>query len=101
MADRLDFVKIKDYCVVNLNNMFPAARELCTLVDIKNEEDVKYRKLLMTEARIIRTLEQRIIKNANQLYSVCCRIDCDKSLKKRCNDFKLLEQKAKEYKSQR
>ena len=101
MKERIDFIKIKNYCVINLNNMFPVSKEFCKLVDIANHSDIKYRKLLITEARIIRAVEQRIIKNANQLYDVYYRDDCDRSLKNRCNDFKLLEQKALEYSPQK
>lgn len=100
MKDRLDFIKVGDYCVINLNNMFPVIEEYCTLVDIANESDLKYRKLLLTEARLIKKIEQRIVRNANQLYEVYYHEDCDVSLKKRCNDFKLLEEKAKEYQPQ-
>ena len=34
MDEMLDFIKIKNYAVINLNNMFPVPQSECTYVDI-------------------------------------------------------------------
>ena len=97
MDDRIYFMKIGTYCVINLSSMFPVHKESCHIVDIFNVEDEKYKQLLLTEARHIRTIEQKIVKNATTLYDLVTR-QKNQGLIKICVDFKLLEQKALEYK---
>lgn len=46
MKNGLDFVKVKDMAVVNLNNMFPVPVSCCQRVDFAAERDRKYRALL-------------------------------------------------------
>lgn len=97
MQEGLDFIKIGQYAVLNINNMFPVPTGLYTYVDISKEKDEQYKKLLMAEYRIIRKLQDRIKKNAAQIYKLKT---AGKSsvLTKRCNDFLLLEDKCKQYK---
>ena len=39
MKESLDFIKIKHYAVINLNNMFPVPPRLYTYVDISKESN--------------------------------------------------------------
>lgn len=45
MKDGLDFIKVKHYAVINLNNMFPVPAGSCQKVDFKAEPDARYRAL--------------------------------------------------------
>lgn len=43
MPESLDFIKIKQYAVINLNNMFPVPEKCRTYVDISKEKDRNYK----------------------------------------------------------
>ena len=47
MSDSIDFIKIKNYAVINLNNMFPVPEGKYTYVDISKERNLKYKSLLL------------------------------------------------------
>ncbi|WP_456074384.1 type III toxin-antitoxin system ToxN/AbiQ family toxin [Holdemanella biformis] len=46
MKETLDFIKIKRYSVINLNNMFPVQSKDYTYLDFSKEQDLKYKSLL-------------------------------------------------------
>jgi protein AbiQ len=98
MKEGLDFIKISTYAVININNMFPVPDGLYTYVDYSKEKNPKYKKLLMSEYRIIRKLQDKIQKNARELYRQKVEKNVKNALTKRCNDFLLLEEKCKMYK---
>lgn len=98
MSEGLDFLKIGDYAVINLNNMFPADKKYCRYVDFTKERNPQYKKLLETEYRIIKARESKILKNASTLYNYKMKNGNSTPLAKRCNDFILLEENAKLYK---
>lgn len=98
MKNALDFIKIGDYAVININNMFPVPSGEYTYVDIPTVKNPQYRKLLMTEYRIIRKLQDKIMKNATEVYKHKLKNGDTTALAKRCNDFKLLEEKSKNFK---
>ena len=98
MSEGMDFLKVENYAVINLNNMFPATLELCSYVDFKKEPDPQYRKLLETEYRIIKNKQDKILKNALNLYQYKAKHGNNSPLAKRCNNFHLLEEKLKLYK---
>ena len=99
MKNGLDFIKIGDYAVININNMFPVPNGEYTYVDIPTVKDPQYRKLLMTEYRIIRKLQDKIMKNAAEVYKHKINKGNTTALAKRCNNFSLLEEKSKKFKS--
>ena len=92
MKNSLDFLKIGDYAVINLNCMFPVPEGAFNRVDIPKEPDVRYRDLLMAELRIIRRMERRIKHNAEVLYRYKLANGDNTRLAKRCGDFKRLEE---------
>lgn len=100
MKESLDFLKIKEYAVINLNNMFPVPPELCTYVDINAQRNPKYKALLLAEYRVIKSIQDKIRKNAKTLYHLKIKEGETTALAKRCNDFLLLENACKEYKPQ-
>ena len=68
MKNGLDFIKIGDYAVININNMFPLPKGEYTHVDIPIVKHSQYQKLLITEYHIIRKLHDKIMKNAGEVY---------------------------------
>ena len=88
---------IKDYAVINLNNMFPVPLSECRYVNFETVRDPKYKSLLLAEYRFIKSIQEKIRKNANTLYKHK-QVNGDKTpLAKRCNDFALLETMCKKY----
>lgn len=100
MKNSLDFIKIGNYAVVNINNMFPVPEGKYTYVDIGKVKNEQYKKLLMSEYRIIKKLQDKIKKNALELYKHKLEKGVSTSLSKRCNEFLLLEEKCKQYNKQ-
>lgn len=98
MRDGIDFIKIKNYAVINLNNMFPIAPNTYSYVDISVVKNEKYKELLRAEYRYIKSIQERIRKNALTLYKLWLKDGNKTSLGKRCNDFTLLEDACKKYK---
>lgn len=97
MAETIDFLKIKDLSVININNMFPVPNGCCQYVDISKERNPKYRSLLLKEYRYVKSVQEKIRKNAATVYKIKTSGE-PSSLSKRCNDFLLLEKLCKEYK---
>ncbi len=97
-SEGLDFIKVKDYAVINLNNMFPVPAGVCHQVAFSKEKNLKYRDLLRAEYRFIKMIEEKIWKNARLLYNHKIKNGDETPLAKRCNDFLLLEEKCREYK---
>lgn len=97
MKEMIDFIKIKNYAVINLNNMFPVPSSEYTYVDISKEKDLKYRSLLLSEYRYIKAIQDKIRKNALIIYKHKIENKNSTGLAKRCNDFLLLEELCKKY----
>lgn len=97
MKESIDFIKIKDYAVINLNNMFPVPIYERRYVDIGREKDLRYRALLLAEYRYIKSMQDKIRKNAKNLYKIKLKEGASTSLSKRCNDFVRLEKACLDY----
>ena len=97
MKDSLDFIKIKNYAVINLNNMFPVPENQCKYVDISKEKDQNYKNLLNAEYRFIKSIQEKIRKNAQNVYRHKINNGDSTPLAKRCNDFCELETLCKSY----
>ena len=98
LCETVDFIKVGIYAVINLNNMFPAPLNLCKSVKIENIKNEHYRNLVRAEYRIIKQKTEQIINNAKDVYNHKMINDGKSKLSQRCNDFKNLEVKCKEYK---
>ncbi len=98
MQETLDFIKIKHYAVINLNNMFPVPMSLAKYVDISKEQNHKYKSLLLAEYRAIKAIQEKIWKNARLLYKHKIENGTSTALAKRCNDFEKLEKAYIKYK---
>ncbi len=97
MKERVDFLKVGKYAVINLNNMFPVPNGLYKYVDFNKEKDLSYRALLRSEYRIIKKKQDLIAKNAQVVYSHRINNGSKTALGKRCNDFLLLEIECRKY----
>lgn len=97
MSETLDFLKIKRYAVINLNNMFPVPEHCRTYVDIAKVKDTKYKSLLLAEYRVIKSIQAKIRKNAAEVYKHRIENGEKTKLGKRCNDFALLEEAYHKY----
>ena len=97
MKESVDFIKIRNIAVINVNNMVPVPNEEYHLVDINGIKDQHYRYLLQAENREINRLRDRIIKNARVVYNHKLQNGMSTALARRTNDFKQLEKKCKEY----
>lgn len=97
MKESVDCIKIKDYAVINLNNMIPVPNSQIVDIDINKEKDPSYRFLLQAESREINRQKDKIKKNAETVYNHKKYNGNATALAKRTNDFKLLEKLCKEY----
>ena len=77
--------------------MFPASIESCKQTNFNEIQDLNYKNLLRNEYRIIRKKAALILNKANEVYRHKLINDGKSKLSQRCNDFKLLEEKLKEY----
>ncbi|MBQ7359758.1 MAG: type III toxin-antitoxin system ToxN/AbiQ family toxin [Lachnospiraceae bacterium] len=97
MKESVDFIKIKDYAVINLNNMIPVPDSQIVVIDINKEKDMNYRYLLQAESREVNRQRKRIRKNAGIVYDHKMHNGNSTALAKRTNDFVLLERLCREY----
>ena len=97
MAEGVDFIKLKDYAVININNMIPVPMSQVIEIDINKEKNASYKYLLQAECREINRQKNRIRKNAEIVYSHKIHNGNATPLAKRTNDFALLEKLCKEY----
>ena len=100
MKEGLGFIKIKNYAVINLNNMFPSPKNEIQYVDINKQHDQQYKALLLAEYRVIKSKQEKIFKNAAILYKIKLKDGDSSPLSKRCNDFVALEKACIEYQNQ-
>ena len=91
MKEGLDFIKIRRYAVINLNNMFPVPPGVRSYVDFSSVKDSRYQSLLLAEYRFVKSIQDKIRKNAAALYRHKLANGNSTPLAKRCNDFVLLE----------
>ena len=97
MDEGVDFIKIKDYAVLNINNMIPVPDGEYKLVDVNGTKDPHYRYLLQAESREINRQKNRIFKNAVIVYNHKLRNGDSTPLAKRTNNFAILEKKCREW----
>lgn len=97
LSETVDFMKIGDMAVLNLNNIFPVPEGVYSLKDPATEKNQQYKTLLNNEIRIIKQKTEQIINNAKTVYNHKMTNDGKSKLSQRCLDFKLLEEKCKEW----
>lgn len=97
MKESVDFIKLKDYGVINLNNMIPVPLHLCQHFIINSIEDSKYKDLMRAEYRIIKPIAPKIIQQAKVVYREKTVSGNITPLSRRCYDFKMLEEACEKY----
>lgn len=101
MKNSIDFIKINKGRdgVINLNNMIPIPSEQCNEIDIKEEIkiDKKYGLILKYQIIWCNKNKENIIKKAKKLYNLIINDRANFSLKNRCCNFKVLEEKLNQF----
>ncbi len=103
MKDYVDFVKIQngELGVVNFNNMLPVRENNYSLIDLDKDKyllkNQKYQNLLIRQSWWLRDNFSEVQKKAEKLYTLYMNNHLNKNVINRCCNFKLLEEKSKEY----
>ncbi|MGN0290879.1 MAG: type III toxin-antitoxin system ToxN/AbiQ family toxin [Lachnospiraceae bacterium] len=98
MYESISLKKIGDMAVLRINNMIPVINSVIHRINFNEEKDQKYKRLLQNEYRIIKNREREIRTDSRIVYHYRInKENSDKKLYKICCDFKLLEEKSKEY----
>ena len=82
--------------VININNMIPVPEGIYVPKNPNLETDQQYRNLLNND--IIKQRTEQIINNAHSVYNHKLTNDGKLKLSQCCNDFRLLEEKCREFK---
>ena len=104
MKNKLDFFKIKngELGADNFNNMIPVDSSNYSLIDLNNKnvdiEKLKYQKLLKEQLDWLNSNYNQLKNKSSKLYNLYNLGKLPKSIKTRCCNFKLLEEKCMEYK---
>lgn len=102
--ESLTFFPIKNCSLggVNMNNMIPVIDDVLTKIDMQlsendTEEDIAYKTLLIEQLRFLSANEKLLRKKANIIYSMKNNGKLYPNYNKVTCNFKLLEEKSKEY----
>lgn len=99
MKNNIDFFKLDNgkLGAINFNNMIPVHSSAIIHIKIKEIKDIKYKFLLLSQIKYLNSHNVDIINKASRLYNYHCKKTLKPNVYARCCDFKLLEQKVKEY----
>ncbi|HBY21212.1 MAG: hypothetical protein A2Y24_01110 [Clostridiales bacterium GWE2_32_10] len=99
MKNKQDFIKIEDgkLGAINFNNMIPVHIECCKIIDTNNIQDFQYKTLLRNQLTWCNLNKEKLINLAHKLHRFIINNKVDEKLQCRCCDFRLLEEKCREY----
>lgn len=99
MKNQLDFIKIKggELGAINLNNMIPILQSELKEISFSSYSDDKYKSLLQNQWEWCNLNQDYIKAQSSKLHTVITNGTKNISLKKRCCNFTLLEQKCLDY----
>lgn len=101
MKNTIDFLKVDEgkLGAINFNNMIPIPMEQCIKIDVENEKNEEYKTLLHKQIKWCNEKKNvEIIRNkAKNLYEKVLNKKVPEGIIARCCDFKLLEEKSKQY----
>lgn len=101
MKNTIDFLKIDGGILgaINFNNMIPIPIGYCIKIDVDNEKSKNYRNLLYKQINWCNEKENKeiILNKAKSLYNKVIHKKVPSKIIERCCDFKLLEEKCKEF----
>ena len=106
MKNTIDFMKINkgNYGAINFNNMIPLIENTYTVIELNRKitdlEKLKYQKLLVEQYLWLNSRYIQICQRAEKLYKYYYKNRLPESVKERCCNFKLLEEKSIEYKKE-
>ena len=101
MYESISLKKIGNMAVLRINNMIPVVDSVIHRIDFSEEKDEQYRLLLQNEYRMIKSREREIRTDSRIVYHYQLNDrNKGKGLYKICCDFRLLEEKSKEYNNQ-
>lgn len=89
----------KEFGIIRFNNMIPVLSSDVKLINV-DDVDWKYRLMLNSQHRYIQRYSEKVKKKASLLYKLVV-YKKDTFLKEICLDFKLLEEKCKDYKREK
>ena len=107
MKNTIDFFKIRngELGAVNFNNMIPVNENNYSLVDLNKEtltiSELKYQKLLKEQLDWLNANYKQVKNKSFKLYQLYIEGKLPENIKSRCCDFKLLEEKCLEYKTEK
>lgn len=107
MKNSVDFHRILDakgkvIGVLDFNNMIPVREDILKVVDIKihshdDEKTKHYKNLVIDQLHFCRQNQNIIIKKAEKLYRMASKKNVSGPLKRRCLDWKRLEELLKRF----
>ena len=104
MKNTVDFFKIKngELGAVNFNNMIPVNENNYSFVELNKEtltmSELKYQKLLREQLEWLNANYYQVKNKSFKLYELYNNGKLPENIMKRCCNFKLLEEKCKQYK---
>lgn len=103
LKNKLDFLKINNgkLGVINFNNMIPVTKNNVIVINLNNKDlndyEKKYFSLLKEQLYWLNRNNDKLYSRANKLYNKYIDNTLNESIKARCCNFKLLEDKCIEY----
>ena len=102
MHDMIDFLRIDGgkLGVVNFNNMIPVSKSEYSLIDFNKISDLfgkNYVLLLKNQIYWLIRHDEKLYRKSKKIYKDYIKGKLNKKIKERCCNFKLLEEKCKEY----
>ena len=102
MKSSIDFLKIDDgkLGVINFNNMLPVTDKNIIIIDLNNQHgnnEKHYIKLLRQQLYWLNRHNSKVYSRSQKLYNKYVNNKLNINIRKRCCDFKLLEEKCKIY----
>lgn len=85
---------------MNFNNMIPVSKSEYSLIDFNKISDLfgkNYAVLLKAQIYWLIRHDEKLYGKSKKLYKDYIKGELNKKIKERCCDFKLLEEKCKEY----
>lgn len=104
MKNSIDFLKLDGgkLGAINFNNMIPVRKDNIKLIDLNEDfniiSDEKYKMLLQNQIFWLNRNIEKVYSKSYKLYEKYVSKKLDSKIAKRCCNFKLLEQKCREYK---
>ena len=103
MKNTIDFLRLDNgkLGAINFNNMLPVTDNNIEIIDLNikynSKKEEKYQKLLKEQIYWLNRNDEKLYKRSKKLYNSYINGKLDNKIKLRCCNFKLLEEKCKEF----